>query len=165
VVTPEALAPFRIPQPPRPEGDPPPLPHLLDAADQAAGAFDLSLEVLILTPAMRREGLAPHRLALSNTRHMYWTVAQMLAHHTSNGCDLNPGDLLGSGTLSAPEPEGLGSLLEMTRGGREPVPLPSGESRRFLEDGDEVILRARAAREGAVGIGFGECRARILPAA
>ena len=165
VVTPEALAPFRIPQPPRLEGDPPPLPHLLDAADQAAGAFDLSLEVLILTAAMRREGQAPHRLALSSTRHMYWTVAQMLAHHTSNGCDLNPGDLLGSGTLSAPEPEGLGSLLEMTRGGREPVPLPSGESRRFLEDGDEVILRARAAREGAVGIGFGECRARILPAA
>ncbi|HWL83115.1 MAG TPA: fumarylacetoacetase [Roseomonas sp.] len=164
VVTPEALAPFRIPQPPRPEGDPAPLPYLLDATDQRQGAFDLALEVLILTPAMRERGLPPHRLALSNARHLYWTVAQMLAHHTSNGCDLNPGDLLGSGTISAPEPTGLGSLLEMTRGGREPVTLPSGETRRFLEDGDEVILRARAAREGAAGIGFGECRARILPA-
>ncbi|MDJ0390459.1 fumarylacetoacetase [Roseomonas sp. E05] len=165
VVTPEALAPFRIPQPPRPQGDPAPLPHLLDAADQRHGAFDLALEVLLLTPAMREKGIPPHRLALSNARHMYWTVAQMLAHHTSNGCDLHPGDLLGSGTLSAPEPSGLGSLLELTRGGREPVILPSGESRRFIEDGDEVILRARAAGEGVAGIGFGECRARILPAA
>ncbi|MCQ4160303.1 fumarylacetoacetase [Roseomonas sp. GC11] len=165
VVTPEALAPFRVPQPARPEGDPAPLPYLLDAADQRAGAFDLDLEVLISTPAMREGGLAPHRLALSNTRHMYWTVAQMVAHHTSGGCDLNPGDLLGSGTLSAPEAGGFGSLLESTRGGREPVALPSGETRRFLEDGDEIILRARAAREGAAPVGFGECRARILPAA
>ncbi|MFD1109096.1 fumarylacetoacetase [Pseudoroseomonas ludipueritiae] len=165
VVTPEALAPFRIPQPARPEGDPAPLPYLLDAADQREGAFDLQLEALILTPAMRQQGLAPHRLALSSTRHMYWTVAQMVAHHTSNGCDLNPGDLLGSGTLSAPEAGGFGSLLETTRGGQDPVALPSGETRRFLEDGDEVILRARATRPGAAPIGFGECRARILPAA
>ena len=164
VVTPEALAPFRIPQPSRPEGDPAPLPYLLDGADQREGALDLALEVLLLTPAMRERGLPAHRLARSNARHMYWTVAQMLAHHTSNGCDLNPGDLLGSGTLSAPDPAGLGSLLEMTQGGRAPVELPSGETRRFLEDGDEVILRARAAREGTVGIGFGECRACILPA-
>jgi fumarylacetoacetase len=165
VVTPEALAPFRIAQPARPEGDPAPLPYLLDAADQREGAFDLQLEVLISTPAMREKGLPPHRVSLSNTRHMYWTVAQMVAHHTSGGCDLNPGDLLGSGTISAPEASGCGSLLETTRAGQEPVTLPSGETRRFLEDGDEVILRARAARPGAASIGFGECRARILPAA
>ncbi|UFN47240.1 fumarylacetoacetase [Roseomonas sp. OT10] len=165
IVTPEALAPFRIPQPARPEGDPAPLPYLLDAADQRQGGFDLALEVSILTPAMRAAGMAPHRLALSNARHMYWTVAQMVTHHASNGCDLNPGDLLGSGTISAPEREGCGSLLETTRGGREPVALPSGETRRFLEDGDEVILTARATRAGAVPIGFGACRAAILPAA
>ncbi|MBO1074605.1 fumarylacetoacetase (plasmid) [Roseomonas marmotae] len=165
VVTPEALAPFRIAQPARPQGDPAPLPYLLDEADQRRGAFDLVLEVLISTSAMREKGLAPHRVALSNTRHMYWTVAQMVAHHTSGGCDLNSGDLLGSGTVSAPDASGFGSLLETTRAGKEPVQLPSGETRRFLEDGDEVILRARAARPGAASIGFGECRARILPAA
>jgi fumarylacetoacetase len=164
VVTPEALAPFRIAQPPRPAGDPAPLPYLLDAADRASGAFELGLEVLILTARMREAGLPPHRLSLSSTRHMYWTVAQLVAHHTSGGCDLNPGDLFGSGTLSAPEASGLGSLLEMTGGGKQPVTLPNGEARRFLEDGDEIILRARAARPGAAGIGFGECRARILPA-
>ncbi|MFC7610661.1 fumarylacetoacetate hydrolase family protein [Teichococcus aestuarii] len=120
--------------------------------------------MLILTPRMREQGLPPHRLARSGSRHMYWTVAQMLAHHTSNGCNLNPGDLLGTGTLSAPEAEGLGSLLESTQGGRVPVALPGGETRRFLEDGDEIILRARACRAGAAPIGFGECRARILPA-
>ena len=164
VVTPEALAPFRIAQPPRPEGDPAPLPYLLDEADQRTGALDLELEVLLSTARMREQGLPPHRLSLSNTKHMYWTVAQMLAHHTSNGCNLQPGDLLGSGTISAPDPTGFGSLLETTRGGKEPVALPSGESRRFLEDGDEVTLRARARRDGAAPIGFGECRAIILPA-
>lgn len=164
VVTPEALAPFRIAQPPRPEGDPAPLPHLAEAADQAGGAFDIALEVLIQSAAMREQRMAPHRLALSSTRHMYWTVAQMVAHHTSNGCGLNPGDLLGSGTISAPDSSGFGCLLEATQGGREPVALPSGETRRFLEDGDEIILRARAEREGVAGIGFGECRAVVLPA-
>ena len=163
-MTPEALAPFRIAQPPRPEGDPAPLPYLLDEADQRAGAFDLELEVLLATARMREQGLPPHRVSLSNTRHMYWTVAQMIAHHTSNGCNLQPGDLLGSGTISAPDPTGFGSLLETTRGGREPLVLPSGESRRFLEDGDEVTLRLRARRDGAAPIGFGECRATILPA-
>lgn len=164
IVTPEALVPFRVPQPSRPLGDPAPLPYLWDEADQATGAFDLALEVLIVTPAMRERGVPPHRLALSNALHMYWTVSQMVAHHTCNGCDLNPGDLLGSGTISAPGQEGLGSLLEATRGGREVVRLPSDEERRFLEDGDEVILRARAERGDAVPIGFGECRATILPA-
>jgi fumarylacetoacetase len=95
---------------------------------------------------------------------MYWTVAQMVAHHASNGCALRPGDLLGSGTISAPARDGCGSLLETTGGGREPVALPGGETRAFLEDGDEVILRARARREGAAPIGFGECRAVVLPA-
>jgi fumarylacetoacetase len=165
IVTPEALAPFRMPQPARPEGDPPPLPYLLDEADQCQGALGVVLEALILTADMRQKGLPPYRLSRSNTCHMYWTMAQMVAHHTSGGCDLNPGDLLGSGTISAPEPGGFGSLLEITRGGKDPVALPSGETRRFLEDGDEIILRARAERQGAASIGFGECRARILPAA
>ncbi|WP_338662138.1 fumarylacetoacetase [Pararoseomonas sp. SCSIO 73927] len=164
VITPEALEPYRIAQPARPEGDPAPLPYLQDEADQAGGAIDLALEVLILTPAMREKGLAPHRLSLSNAKHMYWTVAQMVAHHSSNGCDLNPGDMLGSGTLSAPDAEGFGSLLETTKGGREPVQLPSGETRKFVEDADEIILRARAAREGFASIGFGDCRASVLPA-
>ncbi len=164
VITPEALAPFRTAQPPRPDDDPAPLPYLLDEADQHEGALDLELEVLLLTPEMREKGLAPHRLSLSNTRHMYWTVAQMVAHHSSNGCNLEPGDLFGSGTISAPEASGYGSLLEATQGGKLPVRLNSGEERRFLQDGDEVILRAHARREGFVGIGFGDCKALILPA-
>ncbi len=161
VVTPEALAPFRMPQPPRPEGDPAPLPYLLDADDQHAGALDLEFEVLLLTAQSRREGLAAHRLALSNAQHMYWTIAQLVAHHTSNGCNLRPGDLFGSGTLSAPTPEGFGSLLEITEGGRRPVEVAPGQSRTFLEDDDEVIIRARARREGVASIGFGEVRGTI----
>ncbi len=164
VVTPEALAPFRAAQPPRPEGDPAPLPYLWDEADQRGGALDLELEVLLLTPGLKEKGLAPHRVALSNTRHLYWTVAQMVAHHSCNGCDLRPGDLFGSGTISAPGEEGYGSLLEATQGGRRPIALASGEERRFLEDGDEVVLRARARREGFAAIGFGECRGTIQPA-
>jgi fumarylacetoacetase len=164
VITPEALAPFRTRQPPRPEGDPAPLPYLLNDADQDHGAFDIELDVLILTEEMRRQNLAPQRLALSNTRHLYWTVAQMLAHHASNGCNLRPGDLFGSGTISAPGEEGCGSLLEATQGGKHPLHLASGEERRFLEDGDEVLLRARAHRDGFSSIGFGECRARIAAA-
>ena len=164
VVTPEALAPFRSAQPPRPEGDPAPLPYLSDGADQREGAFDLELEVLLTTQAMRDRGLPPQRLAVSNTRYMYWTVAQLIAHHTSNGCNLRPGDLLGSGTLSGPGPGTAGSLIEVTAGGRTPVKLASGEERRFLEDGDEVTFLARGRREGFATIGFGPCRATILPA-
>jgi fumarylacetoacetase len=108
--------------------------------------------------------LPPYRLALSNTRHMYWTVAQMLAHHTVNGCNLRPGDLLGTGTISGPDIDACGSLLEATNGGKSPVRLASGEERRFLEDGDEVILQARCRRDGFAAIGFGACRATILPA-
>lgn len=162
IVTPEALAPFRIAPPPRPEGDPAPLPYLTDAADQAAGGFDIALEAWLVTPGLAAQGLPPHRIADSNARHMYWTVAQMVAHHSSNGCNLNPGDLFGSGTISGPERDGYASLLEATQGGAQPLRLASGEERRFLEDGDEVILRAQARREGFVPIGFGECRGRVL---
>ncbi|HEX2246073.1 MAG TPA: fumarylacetoacetase [Arthrobacter sp.] len=163
IVTPEALAPFRIAQPRRLEGDPAPMPYLLDEADQSEGGLDIELEVLLLTPGLRDKGLSPHRLALSNARNMYWTVAQMVTHHTCNGCNLQPGDLLGTGTISGSDQASCGSILEATLGGKNPIVLASGEERRFLQDGDEVILRARGRREGFAPIGFGECRATILP--
>jgi fumarylacetoacetase len=164
VVTAEAMAPFRIAQPPRPEGDPKPLPYLWDEADQSRGALAVELEVHILTEPMRAAGLPPHRLSAGPASHMYWTVAQIVTHHASNGCDLRPGDLLGTGTISAATPDGFGSLMELSRGGSEPVALPGGEERSFLADGDEVILSAFARAEGYVPIAFGECRARVLPA-
>lgn len=162
VVTAEALAPFRSPQPARPEGDPQPLPYLFDDTDQQGGALDIELEVLLFTRQMREQGLPAQVLARSNTLNMYWTVAQMLTHHSVNGCKLQPGDLLGTGTLSGPQPGQFGSLLEMTEGGKTAIELPGGETRRFLEDGDEVILRARCKREGQVSIGFGECRGVVV---
>ena len=164
VVTPEALAPFRMPQPPRAPGDPAPLPYLLDPQDQAQGALALDLGVFLSTARMREAGLPPFRLSTGTAAAMYWTAAQIVAHHASNGCNLNPGDLLGTGTLSGSDRDSLGSLLEITRGGQAPVDLPSGERRIFLEDGDEVTLEARAHRDGFASIGFGECRARIAPA-
>jgi len=164
IVTPEALAPFRAPQPPRPAGDPAPLPYLNDPVDQAVGALDLELEVLLTTRAMKKQGLAPHRLSIGSSLALYWTPAQLVAHHASGGCNLNPGDLFGTGTISTAGTDGYGSLLEITAGGRAPITLPSGEERRFLEDGDEVVLRARAKRDGAAPIGFGECRGVVLPA-
>lgn len=164
VVTAEALAPFRCAQPPRPEGDPQPLAYLFDADDQAQGAFDIELEVLLLTQRMREQGQAPERLALSNSLSMYWTVAQLVAHHSVNGCQLQPGDLFGSGTLSGAGQGAYGSLLEITEGGKQPVRLGNGEQRTFLEDGDEIILRGRCVREGVASIGFGECRGRVVPA-
>ncbi|WP_085746962.1 fumarylacetoacetase [Pseudomonas sp. R45(2017)] len=164
VVTAEALAPFRTAQPARPQGDPQPLPYLLDKGDQEGGGFDIELEVLLLTEKMREQNLPAHRLTLSNTRYMYWTVAQMVAHHSVNGCQLQAGDLFGSGTLSGPENGQFGSLLEITEGGKKPIELASGEVRKFLEDGDEIILRARCAREGFASIGFGECRGTVLAA-
>ena len=164
VVTAEALAPFRVAQPPRSEGDPPPLRYLWDAADQAHGALGLTLEVFMLTAAMRAADATPVRLSCGTATNMYWTLAQIVAHHASNGCNLNPGDLLGTGTISAPDREGSGSLLELTTGGSEPILLASGERRGFLEDGDEIIMRATAEADGFVPIGFGECRAVILPA-
>ncbi|QGP80612.1 fumarylacetoacetase [Sphingobium sp. CAP-1] len=164
VVTAEAMLPFRMAQPARPQGDPAPLPYLWDEADQRHGALALTLEVSILTAAMRQRGDAPHRLSSGPASNMYWTVHQIVTHHTSNGCNLNPGDLLGTGTISAPERGGYGSLMELSAGGREPLVLPGGETRTFLEDGDEIILKATAAAPGFAPIGFGDCRARIMPA-
>ncbi|MFZ2995863.1 fumarylacetoacetase [Sphingobium sp.] len=164
IVTAEAMAPFRIAQPARPEGDPAPLPHLLDTADQNHGALALTLEAHLLTARMREEGLAAIRLSHGPATSMYWTVQQIVAHHASNGCNLNPGDLLGTGTISAPTRDGFGSLMELSVGGREPITLPNGETRSFVEDGDEIILRARAHADGFVAIGLGECRAMVMPA-
>jgi fumarylacetoacetase len=164
VITTEALAPFRIAQPPRPEGDPAPLPYLWDADDQAHGALGVTLEVFLLTAGMRAGGAEPFRLSRGPATSMYWTIAQIVAHHASNGCNLNPGDLLGTGTISTPDREGFGSLLELTTGGSEPIQIQGGERRGFLEDGDEIIMRASAQADGFVPIGFGECRAAILPA-
>jgi fumarylacetoacetase len=164
IVTTEALAPFRIAQPPRPQGDPAPLPHLNDPADQAQGCFAIDFQVLLLTPTMRASNAPPHPLSHASAAMLYWTAAQMVAHHTSNGCNLLPGDLFGSGTVSGTEPGTEGCLLEMTRGGRNPITLPNGESRTYLQDGDEVIFRATANRNGTVSIGFGECRGTVTEA-
>ena len=165
IVTAEALAPFHIAQGSRSSDDPTPLPYLWDQRDQDRGAFSIELAVEISTAAMRDRGLRPFRLSTGPASNMYWTVAQMIAHHTSGGCNLASGDLLGSGTISAPETGGFGSLLEITRGGAEPIKLPSGEERPFLLDGDEINLRGQAHIAGFVSIGFGSCRAEILPAA
>ena len=164
VITPEALAPFRTVAPGRRPGDPAPLPYLTDPADQVRGGLDIELEVLLRTAAMRSRDLKPERVSVSSTRHLYWTIAQLIAHHTSGGCNLRPGDLLGTGTISGPDDGSRGSLLEMTRNGSAPFSLPSGEVRSFLQDGDEVILRARATRPGWASVGFGECSAVVLPA-
>jgi fumarylacetoacetase len=163
VVTLEALAPFRAPAYERPEGDPEPLPYLSSEADRERGGIDLVLEAWLRTPRMKEGSVAPVRLSRVSFRQMYWTPAQMLTHHASNGCNLMAGDLLGSGTVSGPTPEARGCLLELTRRGAEPIELPTGESRRFLEDGDEVVLRGWCEREGCARIGLGECRGTILP--
>lgn len=164
VVTAEALAPYRIAQPARPEGDPVPLPYLMDADDQAHGGFAIHLSVYLLTEQMRQSGDAPALLSQGPASNMYWTVHQIITHHASNGCNLMAGDLLGTGTISAPDISGFGSLMELSTGGKNPFVLPNGESRSFLQDGDEVIMRAHAAADGRASIGFGECRARVLPA-
>jgi len=164
VVTMEALAPFRVPAFARPEGDPAPLPYLLDANDQEHGGLDAWLEVSLLSPRMREAKVAPAVLGRSNFRDMYWTMAQMLTHHTSNGCNLRSGDLLASGTVSGSEKSARGCLLELTSRGKDPVTLPTGEQRTFLEDGDEVILSGFCEREGFDRIGLGSCRGIILPA-
>jgi fumarylacetoacetase len=163
VVTLEALAPFRQAFS-RPDGDPQPLPYLDDAANRISGAVDMVLEVSLQTAAMRDRGVAPDRLAVSNFRHGYWTMAQMVAHHTVGGCNLRPGDLLGSGTLSGPDASQAGSLLELTAGGRRPLVLGSAETRTFLEDGDRVVLRAWCERTGQRRIGFGSAAATVAPA-
>jgi fumarylacetoacetase len=164
IVTAEALAPYRIPASVRPPGDPQPLPYLSDPDDQQRGGFDLTAEVYLQTAAMRDANSPQHRLSRGNLRDMYWTFAQMLAHHASNGCDLRPGDLLASGTVSGPDPGARGCLLEITRGGAEPITLPDGTQRTFLENGDEVSLRAFCERPGAVRIGFGACSGTLIAA-
>jgi fumarylacetoacetase len=164
VVTAEALAPFQTAAYARPQGDPAPLPHLDDAGDRASGGLDITLEAYLATATMRRDGMAPHRLTQTSFALMYWTWAQMVAHHTSNGCNLEIGDLIGSGTVSGPEKSSWGSLLELTARGAEPIALPSGETRGFIEDGDEIVFRGFCEKPGHTRIGFGECRAVILPA-
>ncbi|BBF81743.1 fumarylacetoacetase [Asticcacaulis excentricus] len=161
VITAEALAPFRTAPLPRASDDPAPLSYLIEAADQAQGGYRIRLGARLRTPGLS----AAVELAQSRAEEaMYWTVAQIIAHHASGGCNLRSGDLLGTGTLSGPQPQEAGSLLELTEGGKRPLTLPSGETRRFLEDGDELSLFARAEAEGFVSIGFGPCTARILPA-
>ncbi len=164
VVTMEALAAYRVPAYPRPDGDPAPLPYLTSPEDQAHGGIDLTLEVHLASRQMRDSGQPPMRLSRGNLRNLYWTLAQLLTHHASNGCNLQPGDLLASGTVSGPSPDERGCLLELTQRGADPIRLPTGEIRKFLEDGDEVILRGYCQREGFPRIGFGECRGDVAHA-
>jgi fumarylacetoacetase len=162
VVTMEALEPFRVPAFRRAAGDPAPLPYLDSPEVRERGGVDLTLEVLIRSARMREEGMPPARVSVGSFTEMYWTIAQLVTHHAMNGCNLRPGDLLASGTVSGPTPESRGCLLERTWRGTEPLRLPTGETRTFLADGDEVIMRGWCEREGAVRIGFGECRGTIV---
>ncbi len=164
VVTMDALAPFRVHAFEREAGDPSPLPYLSSEMDQKQGGIDLTLEVWFSTQRMRETGQSPIRLSKGNACNLYWTLAQMLTHHASNGCSLQPGDLLASGTVSGPAKESAGCLLEMTMRGANPIQLPTGELRRFLEDGDEVMFRGYCESEGHPRISFGECRGSVVPA-
>ena len=163
VVTMEALAPYRQAWT-RIEGDPQPLPYLDSPELRDQGALNIELEVFIQTAAMRAQGMAEHRLSHSNFRDAYWSVSQMVAHHTVNGCNLQPGDLLGSGTQSGPEADEAGSMMELSKGGKEAITLPNGEKRTFLEDGDTIIFRGGCQAAGAARIGFGAVRGTLLPA-
>jgi fumarylacetoacetase len=166
VVSPQALAPYRKAMPSRPSGDPQPLAYLDDPRDREGGGLAIQLEATLTTEMMRRQGLPPHVLSRGSAdAAMYWSAAQIVAHHSSNGCNLEPGDLIGTGTLSTDDDGGLGSLLEISRGGKQPVGLPTGETRSFLEDGDEITLRAWCEGEGGARVGFGECVGRIVAAA
>ena len=160
VVTMEALEPYRCPAFARGPDDPRPLPYLYDETDQQQGGYAIEVEMHLRTAKMK----SPVRLSLGNFRDAYWTAAQIVTHQTSNGCNLQPGDLLGSGTLSGTQPDSLGSMMELTQAGKNPLALPGGESRRFLEDGDEAIQRGRCSREGYASIGFGEARGIVRPA-
>ena len=164
VVTFDALEPYRIPAFERLPEDPQPLPYLDSERDRSRGGVDVVVEVYLASVRMRQAGVAPLRLSHGRMADLYWTVGQMLAHHTSNGCNLRPGDLLASGTVSGPTNDSRGCLLELTWRGAEPLQLPNGETRKFLEDGDEVTLRAFCERPGAVRLGFGECRGVVLEA-
>jgi fumarylacetoacetase len=161
IVSMEALAPFRMPFS-RDAGDPQPLPYLASSANGETGSINITLEVLLETSKMRDAKHAPHRLSIGNFADAaYWTPAQMVTHHTVNGCNLQPADLFGSGTMSGPSADSMGSLLELTEGGKKALTLANGETRTFIEDNDAIILRAHCEREGAVRIGFGECRGMI----
>jgi fumarylacetoacetase len=162
VVTLEALEPYRVPAVKRPPDDPPPLPYLDSESERIRGGVDVTVEVYLLSARMRDGGTPPQRLSRGKTSDLYWTLGQMLAHHTSNGCNLRPGDLFATGTVSGRTKESRGCLLELTWRGSEPLVLPGGETRKFLEDGDEVIMRGYCDREGAARIGFGECRGMIV---
>jgi fumarylacetoacetase len=165
VVTPDALAPFRKAMPARPKGDPEPLPYLSDPNDRDSGGLGIELQVTILTGKMRDAGRSPHLLSRGEAAAaMYWSAAQIVTHHASNGCNLQSGDLIGTGTLSTEQANGLGSLLEISKGGKAPIDLPDGETRSFLEDGDELALSARCYAEGAVSIGFGCCTGLVVAA-
>jgi fumarylacetoacetase len=164
IVTLEALEPFRCAAFPRVGEDPRPLPHLTDEADQRSGGYAIGTDMYLSTAQMRAKKLAPVRLSRCSWRHGYWTIAQIVAHQSSNGCNLQPGDLLGSGTISGTEAGSAGSMLELTQGGRQPLQLPGGETRAFLADGDELIQRGRCEAEGAVPIGFGEAAGVVKPA-
>ena len=164
VVTLDALAPFRVPAYRRPDGDPAPLPYLASSANEASGGFDIQLEVWTQSARMRADRLPPYRLSHGRFAEMYWTLAQLVTHHASNGCNLSAGDLLASGTVSGASKDSRGCLQELTWRGTEPITLPSGEQRRYLEDGDEVILRGFCERDGFARVGFGECRGTVLPA-
>ncbi|MEO8543818.1 MAG: fumarylacetoacetase [Burkholderiaceae bacterium] len=163
IITMEALAPYRAPFT-RPADDPQPLPYLDSPDNRAHGAIDIELEVWLQTAQMRQHGFVGERLSCSNYKDAYWTLAQLVAHHTVNGCNLTSGDLMGSGTLSGPAPEQGGSLMELSQGGKRPIVFPNGESRSWLQDGDSIILRAYCQRDGFRRIGFGECRGTVLPA-
>jgi fumarylacetoacetase len=163
VVTMEALEPYRVPAFQRAPGDPAPLPHLDSAANRSSGGLDITVEVYLSTARMRAAKTPPVRVSRGRASDLYWTLAQMYAHHTSNGCNLRPGDLFASGTISGPTKESRGCLLELTWRGAEPLELPSGETRKFLEDGDEVIMRGHCERPGAARLGFGECRGVVHP--
>jgi fumarylacetoacetase len=164
VVTLDALAPFRVPARPRAADEPQPLPYLADARDRDAGGFGLTLEVWLRSAKMREDGAPAVRLSHGDFTRMYWTLGQMLTHHASNGCNLRAGDLIASGTVSGPTKDSRGSMLELAWRGSEPITLPNGETRAFLADGDEVILRGWCERAGAVRIGLGECRGVLLAA-
>jgi fumarylacetoacetase len=164
VVTLDALMPFRRSASARAAGDPAPLPYLDTPADRATGGIDIALSVTLSTRTMRSQGIAPCTLAQTSSQYLYWTIFQMVAHHTVNGCNLRPGDLIATGTVSGPERTACGSLLEMSANASHSFELPGGETRTFLEDGDEVLFRGQCSREGYRSIGFGECRGVIVPA-
>ena len=164
IVTAEALAPFRILARVRDADDPPLHNHLKDALDQSEGGFDIALTAALETPTMRTKRQAPAPITRTNLSALYWSCAQMVTHHASNGCNLAPGDLLGTGTLSGSSNESRACMLELTTGGKQPITLPNGETRNWLEDGDAVVFNARCERDGYASIGFGECRAEVVPA-